>query len=66
MTSRSNKLKGKSARATVAAIAGLPALVSLNGCVVVGASSRGGLFVWPGGLGLVVLILLVLLVLRRR
>ena len=39
---------------------------SFTGCAVVGASSRGGFFVWPGGLGLVVLILLLLFVLRRR
>ncbi len=66
MTSPSNKLNGKGARAALAAMAGLLAFGSLSGCVVVGASSRGGFFVWPGGVGLVVLILLVLLVLRRR
>ncbi len=69
MTSPSNKLNGKgarAARAALAAMAGLLAFGSLSGCVVVGASSRGGFFVWPGGVGLVVLILLVLLVLRRR
>ena len=46
--------------------AALIAAGSLTGCVVVGGSSRGGFFIWPGGLGLVVLILLVLFVLRRR
>ncbi len=66
MTSPSNKLNGKGARAALASMAGLLAFGSLSGCVVVGASSRGGFFVWPGGVGLVVLILLVLLVLRRR
>lgn len=48
------------------AAAGLLCLGSLTGCVVVGASSRGGFFVWPGGVGLVLLILLVVIVLRRR
>ncbi len=48
------------------AILSLLAASSLTGCVAVGYSSGGGWFVWPGGLGLVVLILLVLFVLRRR
>ncbi len=38
----------------------------LSGCVVVGASSRGGFFIWPGGLGLLLVIALVVLLLRRR
>ena len=38
----------------------------LSGCVVVGASSRGGFFIWPGGLGLLLMIVLVVLLLRRR
>jgi hypothetical protein len=33
--------------------------VGLSGCVVAGWSSTGGGFVWPGGLGLVVIVLLV-------
>ncbi len=66
MIPKSNKLKRKDVRAALSAVAGLLSLVSLSGCVMVGASSRGGFFVWPGGLGLVVLILLVLFVLRRR
>ena len=40
--------------------------VPLAGCIAVGYSSRGGWFVWPGGLGLLLLIALLLLVLRRR
>jgi hypothetical protein len=39
--------------------------VSLTGCIVVGYSSRGG-FSLPGGLGLMVLVLLIAFVLRRR
>lgn len=38
----------------------------LTGCVVVGASSRGGFFVWPGGLGLLLMGLILFLMLRRR
>lgn len=47
-------------------VAALGAALLLSGCVVVGGSSRGGLFLWPGGLGLGFIILLVLLLLRRR
>lgn len=48
---------------TVAALLGLSAL---TGCVAVGYSSGGGWFVWPGGLGLVLLLLLLFFVLRGR
>jgi hypothetical protein len=37
-----------------------------SSCVGVGYSSRGGWFIWPGGLGLLVVILVVFLLLRRR
>ena len=40
--------------------------LSLTGCVVAGVSSGGGFFIWPGSLGLLVLILVVIFVLRRR
>ena len=40
--------------------------LGLTGCLVAGYSSNGGAFVWPGGLGLVVVILVVLFLLRRR
>ncbi len=40
--------------------------VSQTGCVVVGYSSRGGWFLWPGGLGLVLLVLLLLFLFNRR
>jgi hypothetical protein len=46
----------------VAAALGL----SQGGCVMVGYSSRGGWFFWPGGLGLLVFVVLALLLLRRR
>ena len=35
-------------------------------CIGVGYSNRGGWFVWPGGLGLVLVIALIFFVLRRR
>ncbi len=44
----------------------LCAVLPLSGCVVFGASSSGGWFIFPGGLGLVLLVLFVLAMLRRR
>ena len=41
-------------------------MLPLSGCLVVGASSRGGFFVWPGGLGLLIMLGLLILLLRRR
>jgi hypothetical protein len=38
----------------------------LTGCVVVGGSSNGHWFIWPGGLGLLLMILLLVFLLRRR
>ena len=35
-------------------------------CVAVGYSSRGGWFIWPGGLGLLLVIIIVVMFLRRR
>jgi hypothetical protein len=40
--------------------------MGLSGCVVVGWSSAGGGFIWPGGLGLVLMVLLVVWLVRRR
>ena len=39
---------------------------ALTGCLMVGGSSRGGFFIFPGSLGLIFLIIVVSLVLRRR
>ena len=39
---------------------------ALTGCIGIGYSSRGGWFLWPGGFGLVVIILVFLLLSRRR
>ena len=38
----------------------------LSGCVVVGHRNGGGWFIWPGGLGLFLVILLLFPFLRRR
>jgi hypothetical protein len=53
-------------RKLFAALMGLVAASSMTGCLAVGYSSGGGWFVWPGGLGLVVVVLLVIFLLRRR
>lgn len=66
MTGTRVKVAASSMRVALWGIVGLFGLASCTGCVVVGASSRGGFFLWPGGVGLLVLILLVMLILRRR
>jgi ABC-type proline/glycine betaine transport system permease subunit len=38
----------------------------LSGCVAVGYSSGRGWFVWPGGLGLLIIVLIIVFVSRRR
>ncbi len=44
---------------------GLVCAELLSGCVVAGYSSGSGFFLWPGSLGLVVVVLLVVFLLRR-
>ena len=44
----------------------LLATLPLSGCLVVGHSSGGGWFIWPGSLGLLVVVVLISLLLRRR
>ena len=39
---------------------------SLTGCLVVGGSSSGGFFIWPGSLGLLVVVVLIFALMRRR
>ena len=39
---------------------------SLSGCLVAGYSSSGGSYIWPGGLGLIVILLLAFFFLRGR
>ena len=38
----------------------------LSGCLVAGVSSSGHAFIWPGGFGLVIVLLFLFLLLRRR
>ena len=40
--------------------------ISLCGCLVAGVSSGGGAFIWPGGLGLLVILAIIFFVLRGR
>ena len=40
--------------------------VALSGCLVVGRSSRGGWFIWPGSLGFLLVILIIFFLMRRR
>ena len=47
-------------------LGGLGACNLLSGCVMVGYSSRGGFFVWPGSLGLLILLVVLWLLFRPR
>jgi hypothetical protein len=51
-----------------AAISGMALWIcaSMTGCLVVGGSSRGGFFIWPGSLGLLVVLVLIFALMRRR
>ncbi len=53
-------------QALVLACCGLAGSSLLSGCLVVGYSSRGGAFVWPGGIGLLLLLLLLWFLFRGR
>lgn len=53
-------------RACGIAVATLLLALTQTGCLVAGYSSRGGGFIWPGGLGLVILVLLLIFFLRGR
>lgn len=53
-------------RNTAVLLSALGSASLLSGCVMVGYSSRGGFFVWPGGIGLLLLLLLLWLLLRQR
>ena len=44
----------------------LAVCLPLSGCLMVGYSSRGGGFIFPGGLGLLVMLLVLYLLMRRR
>ncbi len=54
-------------RTLCAAVLGLLPCSLLSGCLMAGWSSGGGSFIWPGGLGLLVMLgLLLWLLLRQR
>jgi hypothetical protein len=54
-------------RIVCAAVAGFGVCSMLSGCLIAGYSSSGAGFIWPGGLGLLVVLgLLLWLVLRQR
>ena len=47
-------------------LSGLLACLPLGGCLIMGYSSRGGGFIFPGGLGLIVMLVVLFLLMRRR
>lgn len=57
---------GSVARCAAILLAALIGAGALSGCLVAGYSTRGGAFVWPGGLGLLLVILLLFFLLRGR
>ena len=52
-------------KSTILLLTGLAACSLMSGCLVLGYSSGGGFFIWPGALGLLV-ILVLWLVFRGR
>ncbi len=67
MVSRTPRRAWKSAvRDGAVLLAGLLVSGALTGCLLIGGSSRGGFFIFPGSLGLIFLIVVIALVLRRR
>ena len=64
MTGRSGSKAG--VKKVLVMLAGLVLSATLSGCLLIGGSSRGGFFIFPGSLGLIFLIVVVALVLRRR
>jgi membrane associated rhomboid family serine protease len=43
------------------------ACIALNGCIIIGGSSRhGGFFLWPRGFGLLILVIVVIALMRPR
>ena len=53
-------------RSVVWLVCGLGACGALGGCVVMGYSSGGGFFIWPGSIGLLVLLGILWLIFSRR
>ena len=42
------------------------ATLGLSGCLLAGYSSGGGWFIWPGSLGFLVVVLVIIILMRRR
>jgi hypothetical protein len=62
-------LKLKIHRIAQVVLGGFAAVFSslmFSGCLVAGVSSGGGFFIWPSGIGLLLLVLIVVFILRRR
>ena len=57
---------GDLVRGCAVLLVGMVAAGMLSGCLVAGYSSAGGGFIWPGGLGLIVLLALLFFFLRGR
>jgi hypothetical protein len=59
-------LKSKLLARSAVIVAASGATLGLSGCLVAGYSTGGGWFVWPGSLGLLIIILVVVFLIRRR
>jgi hypothetical protein len=66
MQKKLSDVVGRSLRAVCILVLGFGVTSTLSGCLVAGYSSGGGGFIWPGGFGLVFLLLILFFVLRRR
>ena len=53
-------------RAVLTALSTALLCSGLGGCLMIGGSSRGGFFLWPGGLGFFLIIALFFFLSRRR
>ncbi len=59
------KSRRNTVRGALILLASLISFVTFTGCLVVGYSSRGGWFIWPGSITLLIIILLIVWLLRR-
>jgi hypothetical protein len=59
------KSRRKTTRGALIFAATLISFVTFTGCLVVGYSSRGGWFIWPGSITFLIIIALIIWLLRR-
>jgi hypothetical protein len=59
------KSRGNLAQAALALVSSLILCTTLTGCLVVGYSSSGGWFLWPGSISLLIVIALIGWLIRR-